>query len=157
MIDSANAAGDTMARRDDNETTLELQLRLLLETQCGELFDRLYVQPLHMHAFTVLAFDFGSTGHAAFKSNLSRSELVALFEDLISSFTGGPPRFAPRGVNAELLRVLAGLAKDILPAGIGYVIVIGDSAASAYVANADRDDVVRMLENEALPAWRAGE
>src|SRR6187399_2287277 len=138
----------------ESEPLLEKQLRLLLEQQGAELFGRLYVGPLRAHDLTVLAFDLGEKGHVAFKTSLLRPGLVEMMEGMIASFSGGPPRFAPAGMSHELLRLLGTTAKELLPAGIGYVIVIGDAARSAYVSNGNRADVCTMIEAELLPNWR---
>jgi hypothetical protein len=136
------------------ETQVQTQVRLLMEQQAIDLFAIFYRGPMLHYGFTVIVFDFGPSGNVAFKSNLRVGPLCETMAQVIASFSGGPARLSPRGITPELLREMAGIAKETQPAGTGYAIIIGDTSGSAYVSNAVRDDMVRMLENELMPKWR---
>lgn len=139
------------------ETFVETQMRLVLEQQCADTFRKLYKGRLARYAFSLLVFDFGEphSGNVAFKTSLTKPDLARAFTRLIESWSGGPHRFAPEGVDAALLRQLANDAKAAFPAGVGFVILIGDALESAYVSNAERADVAKMIRNDLMPEWTA--
>ena len=51
-----------------------------------------------------------------------------------------------------MLRQLADDAKMLLP-GVGFIAFIGNASESAYVSNAERTDVAKMIRNDLLPQW----
>jgi hypothetical protein len=139
------------------ETFVGTQVRLVLEQQGAAVFQQLYVGPLRSFGFSIIVFDFvspGGAGNVAFKTSLSLPTLVETAEALVASFSGGPRRYAPRGLPAEVLPTLGAAAQRLLPAGVGYAIIVGDARASAYVSNADRADVAELFRNDLLPEWR---
>lgn len=132
---------------------VEKQVRLLLEQQAAATFTKLYSGSLTRHHFTLIAFDFGDSGNVAFKTSLRPAERVDTFQALIGSWEGGPVRFAPQGLRPTTLRDLADAAKQEFQAGIGFVMVVGDALESAYVSNAERSDVAKIIRAELLPHW----
>jgi hypothetical protein len=139
------------------ETPVDTQVRLVLEQQCAETFRKLYTGRLRRWPFTLIAADFGEAheGNVAFKTSLTKPDLADAFTRLLEGWVGGAPRFAPEGVDAVLLRQVANGAKDSLPAGVGFIILIGDALESAYVSSCERTDVAKMLRNDLLPEWTA--
>lgn len=132
--------------------------RLALEQRGADLFDWLYTGQLRHFAFTVIVFDFtdeqGNHGHVAFKTSLPFPALVETAVNLVTSFEGGPARYAPRGMSEKLLRAVATRAKNKLPPRVGYALIIGDPSGTAYASNAERPNVLELLKNELLPKWR---
>lgn len=139
------------------ETFVDTQVRLVLEQQCADAFRKLYTGRLKRYPFTFIAADFGEpqTGNVAFKTSLSKPDLAAAFETVLASWNKGPQRYAPEGVDAVLLRQLANNAKAALPAGVGFIALIGDAEESAYVSSCERTCVAEMLRNDLLPQWSA--
>jgi hypothetical protein len=139
-----------------NESTDELQARLRLERQTAGVF-RLFFQ----HAptlvgleFTILAFDHGDSGHVAYKTSLPIEYLIRTFERLIGAWDGGPPIYAPPGIEPYSLKLLGGAIKKALPAGTGFAVVVGALDRIAYMSASERADVRLMIETELLPNWR---
>lgn len=138
---------------------VDTQLRLLLEQQCAEVFTRLYTGVLAAHHFTLIAFDFSedeaNKGNVAFKSSMGHRSRIEAFSRLLEHWDGGPPRFAPPGIDGDILRELAETAKREFQAGTGFVALVGDARASAYISNSERQDVANMLRTDLIPAWSA--
>lgn len=145
------------AQTRPRETFVETPVRLVLAQQCADTFRKLYKGRLTRYGFSLIVFDFGEAYavNVAFKTSLTKPDLADAFTRLIESWLGGPPRFAPEGVDAPLLKQLANDAKAALPAGTGYVVLIGDALESAYISNAERTSVAELLRKDLLPTWSA--
>jgi len=138
------------------ESFVETQVRLLLERQCSDVFFALLrrLEAVQDAEITLVVFDFGG-GNVAFKTMLNRDEIVTAFEILLDHWLGGGRSRQPvPGVDAELLKLLGDQAKRLLPAGIGFILLLGSGDRTAYISTAERSDVVRMVETELLPMWR---
>lgn len=69
---------------DDNETLLEKQIRLVLETQCAEMGRMIGAACPAGVGFAFLMFDFGKNGNIAYVSNADRADMIRSLERLIA-------------------------------------------------------------------------
>jgi hypothetical protein len=136
------------------ESNTQTQVRLVLEQRCADTFRKLYKGKITRYPFTLVAFDFGNQTYdnVAFKTSLTMPALADAFSALLEGWLGRAPRFSPDGVDSYMIRQLAEDVKDALP-GLGFIALLGDSASYAYVSNAERTSVAKLIRNDLLPEW----
>lgn len=137
-----------------SESFVETQVRLVLEQQCADVFRALHGGALAERDFTILLFDYG-VGNVAFKTKLALAALVSTWTMLLDSWRGLATRRPLPGVGPLQLQQYGKEAASRVPAGVGFALLIGEDEESAYIATADRTDMLRMVGNELLPKWRA--
>jgi hypothetical protein len=141
------------------ETLVAKQVRLVLEQQCALAFKAIWEdRSAREHGLTLLLFDFGFDGdvhrNVAFKTSLFKDELIDSFEKLLGSWGGEPVREPVPGVNTADLNDYGKTVEGMLPAGVGFAILVGRRSATAYIASSARDCMIEMLERELLPTWK---
>jgi hypothetical protein len=141
------------------ETFVETQVRLVLERQCGDAFMEVLAPMCREGAdMTLIMCDYGDKGNVAFKTSLSRLDLVRTAEALIERWRTGIVPLCPPDIelpDPETFMLLGDELKKRTPAGVGFAVIMGRGALTLYVATIAREDVIALLENEALPHWRA--
>lgn len=143
------------------ETTVEKQVRLVLEEQCAAMFMAALAPARHKYGWNVslFCFDCGDKGNVAYKTSLTLPTLIETLDRLVRGpwATGGQ-----RFVNARrVISVidLAGLADDlkaVCPAGVAFALMVGAGDDVMYIATAERDGVVEVF-GKLVAAWRDDE
>ncbi len=144
--------GEAMA-----ESATDLRKRVWLETECGRTAKRLSGSCLAGEHFTLLFFDLGESGHVAFVTTLTMTELVVAFTFLLQNWKSGLPRVAFSRPGERLMsrkEVIACGNEVQAPPGVGYALLIGKGERTSYIADGERSGVATMIETELLPNWR---
>lgn len=146
-----------------SESAAEVQVRLTHERECARVFGQMLDAKVLRCPFTLITFGFGggSFSSVEFKTTLTLPELIETVERLLHDWRTTPIRVIDAGAAASLeLPGMDGLiaAKDFVCEQIGsrgFALVCGLGAATQYISNGARPEMVRLFEDDLLPNWRA--
>lgn len=139
------------------------QVRLHHERTCAAIFGDLQAVVGNC-PLTLCTFDYGNHEFSSFefKSTLAPADIAEAFSALIAAWRTGLPRVIDEASahtlelpgNPCAISAYGDFVKQSLPDGRGFALLFGRGEATQYIATAERDDMIRMLEAEALPFWR---
>ncbi len=137
--------------------TVEMQLRLMVESACARAFPQLVDGPLADCPVTLILADYSDYGYVAWNSTLAKPERIALLREVVDCWDGVCERPEPTTgrmfENDELVAIAQSLS---LPGSIGMALFIGAAGERiSYISNIDRDDALALYRG--LPTtWETG-